>query len=135
MSEQEVQHVIREVKGLYGFRYKDQDKITLCSREAMPEGIGEWLFLFMSKLLNSEQKEELLEVFKENVENIKMVRPETSITDDDRKYLEVEPYSDEQNRYSDKQHEFLGSGYYGMKLITSISFDDIVDGINLLDFL
>ena len=46
-----------------------------------------------------------------------------------------ESYSDEQNRYSDKQHEFLGSGYYGMKLITSISFDDIVDGINLLDFL
>lgn len=208
ISETEVKHVIREVKGLYGFRYKDQDKITLCSREAMPEGIGEWLFLFMSKLLNSEQKEELLEVFKENVENIKMVRPETSITDDDRKYLEVfhdefglsdkenikakhwatffgleegnldmylggfkymincnymmllskefsyayiinfddntfevyqgnteEPYSNEQNRYSDKQHEFLGSGYYGMKLITAISFDDIVDGINLLDFL
>lgn len=79
-------------KGIYGFRYNNEDFLLMNQVESQIQGLGEHIFNFLKELLifdNGETKknDEYINQIKSNLDSVVKVKPHTEMTDSDREYI------------------------------------------------
>lgn len=82
--------IVKQIRGLYGFRYQNKDYLSLNQVDSMFEGLGEHIYSFVQWLLTNEENESSqskLDTMLKNIQEIKFVPVMKSISDEEKAYL------------------------------------------------